>query len=177
MAADSLSLAESLRPWRTAGVISFLSPVQEDALFLQPEGAETATSPHPRSFTSDAAISSLAAGEDSPPLNSERQNDLDPQAVFTPALGTVQKVETPATLPPPLPMASLSEAELISAWHESWKKIYSRTPKAPLIWTYVELGLDLSGQGDPRRSQFLKELIARLDLPRGSSAFWPLCLP
>ncbi|MDR0827324.1 MAG: hypothetical protein LBN33_05540, partial [Desulfovibrio sp.] len=40
-----------------------------------------------------------------------------------------------------------------------------------------ELGLDLSGQGDPRRSQFLKELIARLDLPRGSSAFWPLCLP
>jgi hypothetical protein len=51
-----------------------------------------------------------------------------------------------------------------------------KTPAAPLLWTYAELGQDLRGDGDPARSAGLKELIGRLQLPRGSSAFWPLTL-
>jgi hypothetical protein len=45
-----------------------------------------------------------------------------------------------------------------------------------LLWTYAELGQDLRGGGDRARSAGLRELIGRLQLPRGSSAFWPLTL-
>lgn len=50
------------------------------------------------------------------------------------------------------------------------------TPKAPVIWTYPELGDDLSGNGDKARSTCLRELIGAAGLPKGSSAFWPLIL-
>jgi hypothetical protein len=62
-------------------------------------------------------------------------------------------------------------------WPAAWADLWARTPKAPLIWTYAELGADLSGQGDKARSACLRELIGSLALPRGSSAFWPIALP
>jgi hypothetical protein len=45
-----------------------------------------------------------------------------------------------------------------------------------LLWTYAELGQDLQGRGEGARSAGLRELIGRLGLLRGSSAFWPLTL-
>jgi hypothetical protein len=64
------------------------------------------------------------------------------------------------------------EAPLPSAW----KDLLEKTPAAPLLWTYAELGQDLQGRGDGERSAGLRELIGKLNLPRGSSAFWPLTL-
>ncbi|MDL2316259.1 hypothetical protein LJC59_04185 [Desulfovibrio sp. OttesenSCG-928-A18] len=48
---------------------------------------------------------------------------------------------------------------------------------APIVWTYPELGADLTGTGSRERSDYLKRLIQALGLPKGSSSFWPLCLP
>jgi hypothetical protein len=58
----------------------------------------------------------------------------------------------------------------------AWKDLLEKTPAAPLLWTYAELGQDLQKRGDPARSTGLRELIGRLQLPRGSSTFWPLAL-
>jgi len=61
-------------------------------------------------------------------------------------------------------------------WPDAWQALFARTKPAPILWTYPELGLDLGGQGCPQRSACLRELIGKLQLPRGSSTFWPLCL-
>jgi hypothetical protein len=47
------------------------------------------------------------------------------------------------------------------------------------LWTYAELGADLllPGRGADERSACLKDIIARLRLPRGTSCFWPFLLP
>ncbi|MDR2123972.1 MAG: hypothetical protein LBP38_03185 [Desulfovibrio sp.] len=58
-----------------------------------------------------------------------------------------------------------------------WRALLEKTQPAPLVWTYEELGCDLQGTPSAQRSHCLKALIAELRLPRGSSAFWPLCLP
>ncbi len=43
--------------------------------------------------------------------------------------------------------------------------------------TYMELGLDLAGQSDPRRRGVLKNLQAHLKWPAGTINFWPVaCL-
>jgi hypothetical protein len=38
----------------------------------------------------------------------------------------------------------------------------------------MELGLDLAGQSDPRRAGVLRNLIAHLRWPKGTTAFWPV---
>ncbi|MDR2799708.1 MAG: hypothetical protein LBB52_00385 [Desulfovibrio sp.] len=70
----------------------------------------------------------------------------------------------------------LAEDGIISVWPAPWKEIFGRTIRAPLLWTYRELGRDLTGQGNPDRAKFLRDLISCLDLPRGSNAFWPVSL-
>ncbi|WP_319582736.1 hypothetical protein [uncultured Pseudodesulfovibrio sp.] len=40
--------------------------------------------------------------------------------------------------------------------------------------TYMELGLDLGGQSDPRRRDVLKNLQAHLKWPPGTINFWPM---
>ncbi len=50
-------------------------------------------------------------------------------------------------------------------------------PGRALLWTYQELGLDLSGNVNPTRSELIKQIINALNLPAGSSNFWPHSLP
>jgi hypothetical protein len=38
----------------------------------------------------------------------------------------------------------------------------------------MELGLDLGGQPDPKRSGVLKNIINHLKWPKGTAAFWPV---
>ncbi|BCS89024.1 hypothetical protein PSDVSF_22660 [Pseudodesulfovibrio sediminis] len=45
---------------------------------------------------------------------------------------------------------------------------------AKVVFTYMELGLDLGGQPDPRRSAVLKNLQAHLRWPKGTINFWPV---
>ncbi|MDL2210439.1 hypothetical protein LJC26_06520 [Desulfovibrio sp. OttesenSCG-928-O18] len=56
--------------------------------------------------------------------------------------------------------------------------MFVKLTAAPILWTYHELGADLSGVGrSPERSTFFRELIGELRLPKGSSVFWPCAMP
>ena len=124
MAVNPLSLAESLRPWRAAGITHFLR---------------------------DVLGSELEAAEPESELNT------------APTKPNLAKPADPPTATP-------------DTWPTAWQDLFARTKPAPILWTYPELGLDLSGQGSSQRSACLRELIGKLQLPRGSSTFWPLCL-
>lgn len=75
--------------------------------------------------------------------------------------GPAEKAENPAAEP---------------VWPEAWQVLLARTRPAPVVWTYAELGQDLTGNGDKERADCLRRIIASLQLPKGSSAFWPVCL-
>lgn len=64
-----------------------------------------------------------------------------------------------------------------ASWPAPWRELFARTKSAPILWTYGELGRDLSGSGDAARGAALRRLIGGLGLRRGSSTFWPLSLP
>jgi hypothetical protein len=62
----------------------------------------------------------------------------------------------------------------------SWQEILRKVIRAPIAWTYPELGQDLLFKGDAnaiKRSATLKTLINTLQLEKGSSTFWPVQLP
>ena len=58
---------------------------------------------------------------------------------------------------------------------EPWSTFLKRVPEAPkVVWTYMELGLDLGGQADPKRGRALRNIINHLKWPKGTTAFWPV---
>ncbi len=70
--------------------------------------------------------------------------------------------------PPPDPVA----------WPETWRAWYEKISPAPVLWTYHELGADVTGIGrSTARSAFFKQLLTDLRLPKGSSVFWPCAMP
>ena len=73
------------------------------------------------------------------------------------------------------PRASLDP----ESWPAPWPGILARTPRrARILITYPELGLDLTGSSDPRRSALWRDLIRRLGLAgKGAVAFWPMAVP
>lgn len=63
-------------------------------------------------------------------------------------------------------------------WPESWRKVFSKATPASLLWSYHSLGLDMEGGSDSKqRSALLRRLIGQLNLPKGSSVFWPCAMP
>jgi hypothetical protein len=65
-----------------------------------------------------------------------------------------------------------------NAWPEPWKGWFAAIAPAPVLWTYHELGADITGIGrSAGRSAFFKNLIAELGLPKGGSVFWPSAMP
>lgn len=65
-----------------------------------------------------------------------------------------------------------------ATWPEPWAGWFAKIVPAPVLWTYHELGADLTGIGrSPERSHFFKQLIGELRLPKGSSVFWPCAMP
>ena len=145
MAVNPLSLAESLRPWRAAGVTHFLRDILGEGV------ADIAASSEPSSTavwrqTRKAQLGAMGLGSSGPAP--EDKADLTKER-------TKQRHDT---------------------WPEAWQELFARTKPAPILWTYPELGLDLGGQGCTLRSACLRELIGKLQLSKGSSTFWPLCL-
>jgi hypothetical protein len=184
LALNPVSLTEALRPWRLAGVEAFLFDAESLARLLAP-----ATPAPTRQRAPEAAqrCSPEAAQRCSPEAAHRRSPDPAPSR-HRPELADERR-PTPPTAPAKpagdaAPAASTVDAPQPSElfpdtprWPSAWAALFARTPQAPLVWTYPELGADLSGQGDKARAACLRELIGSLGLPRGSSAFWPLSLP
>ncbi len=56
-------------------------------------------------------------------------------------------------------------------WTQYWNSV---TKKPKVIFTYYELGQDLTGNPDPARRSFFQQLMNRLTWPKGTCAFWPM---
>jgi hypothetical protein len=87
----------------------------------------------------------------------------------------------PAAKPEPEPTADEQPdpADDPAHWPPLWAQLLHKAPVRPrLVITYLELGFDLTGRSDPRRSSLWRALIRDLHLAgKGLVAFWPLALP
>ena len=149
-----------------------------------PSGNEsdgTFTSPFPH--TAQESGSRPAAGSSRPQIENPA-----PLTHPTVASSTQQTKDSAAVPAPPAHPSAASPAQKSTGATQhtqtdlpaAWKRILERTPTAPLVWTYAELGADLNSPspegGSKERSELLRALISALALPRGSSAFWPVTL-
>jgi hypothetical protein len=84
-----------------------------------------------------------------------------------------------ATVAPAVTFASSKEIPKSPAdWPEPWAGWFAKTVPASVLWTYHELGADVTDIGrSQERSGFFKSLIGELGLPKGSSVFWPSAMP
>lgn len=65
-------------------------------------------------------------------------------------------------------------------WPDVWQQRLQKTRPGRIVWTYWNLGNDLSGVDTPgrqERSAFFQRLLQALQHPQGSHTFWPVCLP
>ncbi len=64
----------------------------------------------------------------------------------------------------------------MEAWSPAWSTFWAKTPnKTPaIVWTYLELSQDLSGQGDPDRRTLWQMLLKAFAWPKGVVSFWPM---
>jgi hypothetical protein len=165
-----VTLAESLRPWRMAGISHFLADPDSPFLLSARETAGDRPSPASvpgRSSAFTPGRSSIAGRK---PFGAAAQP--------APAASLTVAPPFPASGPQQREKSSESDrpAPLIP-WPPLWQFVLDRTRPAPLVWTYAELGTDLTSQGSRERSELLRSLINQLQLPKGSSAFWPVWLP
>lgn len=166
MALNPLSLAEMLRPWHAAGVTHLLV-TQEDL----PDDAQT------RQFDtlpSAETVPDHAHNFSDTIVTGSNRRNVEGQ----PQVRSIPPSSQPSSLPQPAMPPKTPESPLVpvSEWPEAWSALFARTRRSPLIWSYPELGDDLAGRGSKERSQYLRSLIGSLNLPKGSSAFWPLSL-
>lgn len=83
-----------------------------------------------------------------------------------------QKINKIIVQNPPSAQEKLGFAE--PDWPAIWLSFVEKVKAGrALLWTYPEAGQDLSGKGDKQRSDLVRKIITTLNLPAGSSNFWP----
>ena len=162
-----LEVPEHLRVWQMAGVRHFyLDPAVtavsqeplDDVLAANPAGLPGGNSP--------AGPTPGAPLAQSPPLSPEIGGTPPPAPAPSVTVGA------PASPPPSLPPHP-------GDWPDPWPGFFAKAPARPrLVIAYRELGLDLTGQADPRRGGLWRNLLRDLHLTgQNAVAFWPLALP
>jgi len=139
-----LKTRESLRPWVESGL--------EFVLRSEVECQESVAVEQPV----QQADSSFPVHE--PPSASSHV----PHPVEAPVQSASVQQTAPAHVAPTLP--------------EPWSGFlrFAKSAQPKVIMTYMELGLDLGGQPDSRRSSALKNIQAHLKWPAGTMNFWPV---
>ena len=159
-----LEVPEHLRVWQMAGVRHF---------YLDPEAAQV-----PPAISADMAPDFAAPHSADSPAGEAcgPGGDASPCAqalVATPTADDLAASDAPQTTPPPpLPPHP-------GDWPHPWPGLFAKAPARPrLVIAYRELGLDLTGQADPRRGGLWRNLLRDLRLTgQNAVAFWPLALP
>lgn len=190
MAASTVVLSEQIRPWHNAG-LRFL--FDEDGSIAQAmTDAQAAASAQP-------ASSPVAPAQQAPqqyqqtshqqPAASQSQKQVvqpsqqKPQAASSaqtsqqrPQSSAQQGQRAPAVPPRAMPSLVIHPTNKPpEEWPQQWQNYWSKVQiPSPVVWTYWALGDDLSGHADPKRREILKKLISSLNLPRGTSSFWPV---
>lgn len=191
MAINPLSLSELLRPWRTAGITAILAEPRLEAPLPAdsqdqgdhaPSGHIAETSVDVSEYetkTGEKAFSSATADGNGLAENIPRPASARPSSHPLSPNNVVSQQSAPsgesARGTGRQGHGGTKQVKSLE-WPEAWQVLLARTNPAPIVWTYAELGEDLSGNGDKERSACLRRLISSLRLPKGSSAFWPVRL-
>jgi hypothetical protein len=151
---------ESLRPWLESGLQFVYAPGGLTAQ-AQPEPVQAQTAP--QSGPAQGRPDSARQGQG--PQAARPSGQPAAQSQGRPASGQQLAPSSPAR---PAPGQA-------SNFPEPWSTFLRYTkPGAKVVMTYMELGLDLGGQSDPRRRAVLKNLQAHLKWPPGTINFWPV---
>ncbi|MGE4194119.1 MAG: hypothetical protein AB7E51_12075 [Pseudodesulfovibrio sp.] len=146
-----LNVRENLRPWIESGLEFVYAP--GGLAVEERDGDLTRSSASPAAYPVQPAAPS-APSAPGRPAPQAREPQVQARPAPTPR---AQQVPSGANFPEP------------------WNSFLRFTkPDARVVMTYMELGLDLGGQSDPRRRAVLKNLQAHLKWPPGTINFWPV---
>lgn len=170
MAVAPVTLPPALSAWSAAGLSHLLLECPVSAMqahALRETAPDVPRAVQPSGFPMPGAIGGkVLSGQ--PVIESESSVSV----LFVPP------GENDSTRPVSEPFAESCRFIPFEQWPESWQKAFTRTSPAPLLWSYHSLGLDMEGGPDSKlRSTLLRRLIGQLNLPRGSSVFWPCAVP
>ncbi|MEZ0574699.1 hypothetical protein [Halodesulfovibrio aestuarii] len=179
MAASTVVLSEQIRPWHNAG-LRFL--FDEDGSIAQAmSDAQAAASAQPAPVAQPSSSPVASAQSQTPqqfkqPTVQNQPQQQTSQQQQSPQQRPVQKVRSAAVPPRAIPSLVIHPTtKPPEEWPELWQSYWSKVQiPSPVVWTYWSLGDDLSGHADPKRREVLKKLIGSLNLPRGTSSFWPV---
>lgn len=194
MAVNSLNLLTVLRPWRSAGISHLLADghadcapddaVQDDtivnALPAQADFAQSAPPPPVPAYPARSRATAGTEGHDTPPAQNHSQDTTAPRSTGRPDSGLPHPApKARAAVAPSAAAPVFSPAPSPDMWPEPWRQLLLKAKPAPLLWSYAELAVDLlEPTGESRaRSGILRALINDLNLPKGTSTFWPLLAP
>ena len=174
-----MSLPPHLAPWSHAGVGCLLvsAPLPPElgllALANSPAGAALAGLPahapgeaaavSDRQTAQERTASRPATGRPAQPKPAQPPAGVS-GASATPAPQRSASSRLPAFIPP-------------EHWPPLWQERLRITGKAPVLWTYLELGEDLYGTPNPQRRALFARLIRDLGHRSGTHSFWPCALP
>lgn len=167
MAVTSVGLGPSFLAWSQVGLTHLLLDVPVDSLssgFFQGQAQAVANTEQNAAVSGKPAVLSDQSPTPSDPLSGQSEPQPDSSASIM------------ASAPS---FCTVSDAMKNSAlWPEPWAGWFQKVTPAPILWTYHELGADLTGAGrSPERSAFFRDVIGELRLPKGSSVFWPSAMP
>ncbi|MCT4625876.1 hypothetical protein [Halodesulfovibrio sp.] len=176
MAASTVVLSEQIRPWHNAG-LRFL--FDEDGSIAQAMAdAQAAASAVQAAPVAQPVPSSVAPAQQAAPQSIQQQPKQQAAPVAQPQKQRPQRPASHSTAVPPRAMPSLvihPTNKPPEEWPEQWQGYWSKVQiPSPVVWTYWSLGDDLSGHADAKRREILKKLISSINLPRGTSSFWPV---
>ena len=192
MAASTVILSEQIRPWHNAGLrflfdedgsIAQAMTDAQAAAFAQPAPvAQPASSP-----VAPAQQASQQYQQTTPqqPASNQLQQQTQQKSQAAPSAQASQQrpqrsaqqgQRAPAVPPRAMPSLVIHPTNKPpEEWPQQWQNYWSKVQiPSPVVWTYWALGDDLSGHADPKRREVLKKLISSLNLPRGTSSFWPV---
>lgn len=176
LAVASVSLGPSLRAWSLAGVTHLLCDVPAAELLAEAAAAQ-------RAVANPAVLQPGGT-----PRQSGGVSNVTPTPKTKPFVppkrreaGTAPSVAESASQEEALPFVFAPRKGVPSEtaqWPAPWGECVEKSQGAPILWTYHELGADLTGVGrSAERSAFFRALLGELRLPKGSSVFWPCAMP
>lgn len=188
MAASTVVISEQIRPWHNAG-LRFL--FDEDGSIAQAMADAQVSAKAPVQETSSQSVAPVtrqgqplaqqsqphSAKQTTPQPQQHSQQSTIQQTVSSASSRQRQPQQSSAAIPPrPAPSLVIHPTtKQPEEWPQQWQAYWSKVSiPSPVVWTYWSLGDDLSGHADPQRREVLKKLIGSLNLPRGTSSFWPV---
>ena len=180
MAVTPVSLGPSLRAWSLAGVTHILCDGLIDAALAdvgvnQPPIQGVHSSPKVPPPISPPQTAMRVPTPSKTKMGTEETLERSAGAAFS-SLESSGRENPSRNGPLALPRSDGVPADPKN-WPFPWGDRFSKSTKAPILWTYHELGGDLLGAGGSDRGAFFKSLIGDLRLPKGSSVFWPSAMP